>query len=147
MSLLTVNTLYKKAIIGTFITMLLFFWASCATKVPFLTSSVVPAARGYVQIKNDKNKNYVIQIHLSSLAEVTRLQPPKSTYVVWMETDQQMTKNIGQIKSSSAFMSKKLAATFETVSSIKPTKVFITAENEASIEYPSEQVVLSTAKF
>lgn len=147
MRLLTLNTLYKKAIIGTFVTTVLLSWASCVKKISFLTSSVVPAARGYVQIKNDKNKNYVIQIHLSSLAEVTRLQPSKNMYVVWMETDQQMTKNIGQIKSSSAFMSKKLAASFETVSPIKPTKVFITAENEASIEYPSEQVVLSTAKF
>jgi hypothetical protein len=147
MKLTGLNTLFKNAFLDILMVMLLFLGTSCAKKVSFLTSSVVPAARGYVQVKNDKNKNYVIQIHLSSLAEVTRLQPAKKTYVVWMEADQQMMKNIGQIKSSMPFMSKKLGASFETVSSIKPNKIIITAEDDASIQFPSEQVVLSTDRF
>jgi hypothetical protein len=134
-------------ILGILTLMTTLGFSSCSRKVNFLTSSVVPAARGYIEVKNDKNKNYVIQVHLSNLAEVQRLQPAKQTYVVWMVTDQEITKNIGQIKSSTSMMSKQLKASFETVSSFKPIKVFITAEDDAEIQYPGTQVVLSTDMF
>ena len=120
---------------------------SCARKTSFLTSPVVPAARGDVTVKSDKNKNYVIHVQLSGLAEVERLQPSKNAYVVWMETDRNVTKNLGQITSSSGTFSQNLKASFETVSSEKPTKIFITAENDPSIQYPGTQVVLSTDRF
>ena len=84
---------------------------------------------------------------MSNLAEVARLQPPKQTYVIWAVTDQGNTDNIGQLKSSKNFLSKQMSATFETVSSSKPSKIFITAENNGSIQYPGEQIVLSTNNF
>ena len=127
--------------------MMLFYFSSCARKVSFQTSAVVPAAKGSVKVKKDKNNNYKINISLSNLAEPERLQPSKNTYVVWMETDNNGTKNIGQINSSTGFLSSKLKASFETVSSFKPVKIFITAENDASIQYPGMQVVLSTNNF
>jgi hypothetical protein len=120
---------------------------SCSKKINFLTSSVVPAARGYVKVSNDKNKNYVIQIHLLDLAEVQRLQPSKKTYIIWLNTEQDVSKNIGQLRSSTGNMSRQLKATFETVSSFKPTKIFITAEDDPSVQYPATQVVLSTDTF
>jgi hypothetical protein len=120
---------------------------SCATSVNFLNSSVVPAARGSVKIKTDNNKNYVIQITLSDLAEASRLEPAKLTYIVWMITDRDLTKNIGQLNSSKGFMSKQLKGSFKTVSSDKPVKIFITAEDDAAVQYPGTQVVLSTDKF
>jgi hypothetical protein len=64
-----------------------------------------------------------------------------------METDNHETKNIGQIKSSSGLFSSKLKASFETVSSSKPSKIFITAEDDADRQYPGMQVVLSTDRF
>jgi hypothetical protein len=100
-----------------------------------------------VNIKVDKNKNNVIDVHLTDLAEVQRLQPARQTYVVWMLTDHEITKNIGQIKSSTGMMKKQLKASFETVSSFKPVKIFITAEDNADIQYPGNQIVLETDKF
>ncbi|MBC7534343.1 MAG: hypothetical protein H7258_01465 [Ferruginibacter sp.] len=126
---------------------MLFYVSSCARKISFQTSSVVPAAQGSVKVTKDKNENYKIKISLINLAEPTRLQPSKSTYVVWMETADNRTKNIGQINSSTGFLSSKLKADFETVSSFKPVKIFITAEDDASIRYPGMQVVLSTNNF
>jgi hypothetical protein len=123
------------------------YLSSCARKINFQSSSIVPAARGNVKVKKDNNNNYNIQISLSDLAEPKRLQPSKSTYVVWMETASNTTKNIGQINSSTGFLSGKLKASFETVSSTKPTKIFLTAEDDASIQYPGSQVVLSTNNF
>jgi hypothetical protein len=112
----------------------------------FLTSQVVPAARGSVKVKRDKNHNYVIQVHVENLAEVKRLDPSKQTYVVWMATDQERTKNIGQINSSSSLLSKSLKASFETVSSIKPVKIFITAEEDGSTQSPG-MLILTTNDF
>jgi hypothetical protein len=120
---------------------------SCASKLRFNTSSVVPAAEGTVKVKKDVNKNYSVKISLSNLAAPDRLQPSKKMYIVWMETDDQMNKNIGQINTSTGFLSGKLKADFETVSATKPTRIFITAEDDASVQYPSSTVVLSTNQF
>ena len=147
MKTLKKNALARNIFVGFFTLTILFSFGSCARKVSFLTSSVVPAARGYIKVKRDSNKNYVIQVHLSDLAEVGRLQPPRQTYVVWMVTDREETKNIGQVKSSENLVSKNLSASFETVSSSRPTKIFITAEDDPGSQYPGTLVVLSTDKF
>jgi hypothetical protein len=141
------NNIRKNIVLGIFAAIIVFSVNSCATSVSFLNSSVVPAAQGTVKIKTDKNKNYVIQISLSNLVESTRLQPSKLTYIVWMVTDRELTKNIGQLNSSKGFMSKALKGSFKTVSSDKPVKIFITAEDDAAVQYPGTQVVLSTDKF
>jgi len=139
-SINTILTIVAAAIV-------LFFFSSCARKISFQTSSVVPAARGDVKVKKDNNNNYNIQVSLNNLAEPKRLEPSKNTYVVWMETSDNVTKNIGQINSSTGFLSNKLKASFETVSSTKPTKIFLTAEDDAGIQYPGTQVIMTTNDF
>jgi len=118
-----------------------------AKKVGFLSSLVVPAARGYVKVKRDINENYLIQVKISNLAEVNRLQPSKQFYVVWMITDREITDNIGQIDSSTTFLSTKLKASFKSVSASKPIKIFITAEEDPSTQSPDERIILSTDRF
>lgn len=120
---------------------------SCTKKTVFLTSDVVPAARGDVKISKDKNMNYMIQVHISELAEVSRLSPPKQSYVVWLVTEEGVTKNIGRINSKMSGMSKQLNASFETVSAFKPNKIFVTAEDDADTQYPNSQIILSTDSF
>lgn len=127
--------------------MLLISFSSCAKKITFENSSVVPAARGDVKVKKDKNKNYIIQIHLLNLAESKRLQPPKETYIVWMVSSDEITQNIGQINTSTSLFSRKLKTSFKTVTPLKPTKIFITAEDDKSIQYPRGEIVLSTENF
>ncbi len=129
------------------IVMLVFLLNSCAMKKEFLLSSVVPAARGYVKIDKDRNKNYIIKVVINNLAEAERLASEDSKYVVWMDTKDNETKNLGQIKSSRGFLSKALKASLEATTPFKPSRVFITAEDNADIQYPVAQVVLSTEKF
>ncbi len=146
--MIKLNTLTKNILLAVFTAILIFSFNSCATKANFLTSSIVPAARGSVKVTKDNNNNYVIKIDIYNLSEPGRLEPPKKAYVVWMVTAQDnATKNIGQINTSTGFLSKKLNASFETVSSFKPTKIFITAEDEANVQYPGRMVVLSTNEF
>lgn len=123
--------------------LLLFTFVSCAKKITFLTSSVVPAARGEVAIKTDKNKNFDIHLQLSYLAEPERLQPAKHAYVVWMVSDESEAPiNLGRIIGTS-----KLKIQFETVTASKPKRIFVTAEDDASTQYPGNMVVLETNNF
>ncbi len=122
-------------------------FTSCAKKHTFLTSSVVPGAKGYVKVKKDSNKNYIVEIEVSDLAEVERVNASKTTYVVWMETDEGNAENLGQLKSSTPFLSKRLTASLKTVSSFKPVKIFITTEDGINVQYPGEQEVLTTENF
>lgn len=120
---------------------------SCATKTEFARSAVVPAAEGVVSVRQDKNDNYVINIRTSNLADPTYLQPARNTYVVWMEGEDNETKNIGQIKSTSSIISKSLKGSFETVSAVKPKKIFITAENDPKEQYPDNSDVILTTNY
>ena len=137
----------KKICLGFFTAVMIFIVSSCSQKIAFQTSSVVPAARGTVKVKKDNNQNYTIKIQLTGLAEVKRLQPPKEFYVVWMESSQEPVKNLGQIKSSSSMLSKTLKASFESVTPIKPTRIYITAEDYATAQYPGGMVILTTDRF
>ncbi|WP_199749399.1 hypothetical protein [Flavobacterium sp. RSP46] len=137
----------KKIFMGGLAMLMLLSISSCGKNIAFQNSIVVPAANGSVNVTKDSNKNYLIKIKISDLAEVNRLQPSKNVYVVWMETDGDIVRNIGQIKSNSGFLSSKLRATFETVTAYKPSKIFITAEDDGDIQYPGMQMILSTNQF
>jgi hypothetical protein len=116
--------------------------SSCTKKILFLTSAVVPAAEGSVTVKNDKNNNYNVQLTISNLASIERIQPPSNSYVVWIESDIGNARNVGKVVSSN-----NLNVSFETLSSFRPTKVFITAEENEQAQYPGSTIVLTTARF
>jgi hypothetical protein len=147
MGTIKLNTLTNKIFIGAFALLILFSFDVSAKKVKFLTSTLVPAARGYVKINRDKNLNYNLSINISNLAEAFRLEPSKLNYIVWMVTDDEITMNMGKIKSTVGFLSKDLKAKFETVTSLKPVKIFITAEDDPSRQYPGKEIALTTNRF
>lgn len=122
-------------------------FSSCAKKIVFPSSPVVPAAEGRVKIKQDGNNNYVVEVSLKHLAPSRSLQPPKEYYVVWIETENNGIKNIGQISSSSGLLSSTLKASLSTVTSFKPRVVFITAEDSGNASYPGGFTVLRTEPF
>ncbi len=117
---------------------------SCAKKLAFTTSTVVPSAEGYVKYKKDGNNNYKIDLKVVNLADPTKLVPSKSSYVLWMQSDNNGVKNMGQIKSSSGWFSSTRKASISTVSSFQPKSFFITAEDNVDLSYPGNQVVLRT---
>jgi hypothetical protein len=137
----------KQSLKGALVLALLFSMSSCAKKFAFATSQVVPAAEGKVKVKKGKNDNYNISLDVIRLAEPQRLQPSRSHYVVWMETEQNGTKNIGQLESKSGFLSKILKAELKTVTPFEPRQFFITAEDDATIQYPKGQIVLRTGNL
>jgi hypothetical protein len=147
MKKLGMNALMKNILFAVISTVMIFSFNSCVTKANFLASTVVPGAGGTVKVKTDKNKNYVISVDVYNLAQVSMLNPARQTYVVWMDTEDNMTKNLGKINSSTSIFSKQFKASFQTVSSFKPAKIYITAEDEANILQPGTQLILSTDVF
>lgn len=128
-------------------TLMILLMSACATKVPFQYSATAPAARGAAKVKKDANNNYTISVELTNLSEANRLVAPKSAYVVWMESGGHSAKNLGKIQSESSMLSKTLKANFETVSAEKPTKIFITSEEDGNTSYPSSDIILTTNSF
>lgn len=122
-------------------------FAACSSKVGFQPSTVAPAARGDVKVDKDKNNNYEISIDVKMLAEPNRLSPPKSVYLVWMETESNGTQNLGQLKTDDGLFSSTLKASMKTTSPYKPRRIFITGEDNAATTVPSGYVVLSTNSF
>ena len=122
----------------------LLMFTSCAKKLHFATSTVVPAAEGKVKYKKDDNNNYSIEVKIKNLTDPNRLTPPKSTYVLWMQPKEGNVQNLGQIVSSTGIFSSGLKASLEAVTPFKPRSFFITAEDNATVTYPGPQVILRT---
>jgi hypothetical protein len=155
----TIKSLSGNILLGITATAMIFFFYSCGKKhtaakseQPAPVENVTPAAvaenKGQVQIKRDATGNYVIQINLRELEEVNKLEETsKKAYIVWMNADNEKVKNLGQINSNSAWLSDKSKASFEALSIVKPTKVFITEEDLAGVNTPGKKIIWSTNTF
>jgi hypothetical protein len=143
------NNLLKNSFKRLFLFLLIFSFVAtaCNRKIAFETSTVVPAADGQVKLKRDDNKNYIIDLEVKNLAAPDRLTPPRNVYVVWIEDENNMTKNVGQLKSGSGLFTSGLKASLRAVSATKPRRVYITAEDSAEAQYIGSQVVLTTSSF
>lgn len=122
------------ALIGALALML----ASCGTTAKFPVSDVVPAADFSVKKRQDKNDNFKIQITAKNLASPERLNPPRSSYVVWIKTYEGY-RNIGQLNIKNA---KK--AELNTLSPHPFTEVLITAEDSGATDSPAGPYITST---
>ncbi|NSW95692.1 MAG: hypothetical protein HPY62_13375 [Bacteroidales bacterium] len=131
-----------KALYYLFIVMLTAGISSCATTVKFPVSQIAPAADGTVKVKKDKNNNYLIAVNVKYLANPDRLTPPRSVYVVWAETEEGITKNIGRLVSN-----RSNKGSMKTSTPFNPVRIFITAEDEGTVTFPGRQELFRTEKF
>jgi hypothetical protein len=124
------NHLSKSLLAISVIFFVVFSFTFCARKMAFQTSTVVPAAEGFVKVKKDDNNNYNIELNIQRLAESKRLTPPKELYIFWMESEDNGIKNLGRVNTSSGLFSSTLKSSLKTVTPLKPKRFFITAEDE-----------------
>jgi hypothetical protein len=128
----------------TFLFSALVLMTSCSRKMTFQTSSITPAAQGSVKVKKDNNNNYSIHVQVSHLAPPDKLTPPKQVYVVWMVPENSRTRNIGQLVTSKGFLSGKYKASLKTVTTFKPDRFLISAEDNPAVSFPGTPVILTT---
>lgn len=105
---------------------------SCVSTTKFPVSDIVPAADITATKKQDKNKNNIIELTALNLAEASRLNPPKNNYSVWIVLENGQTRNVGQLKNKNA---KK--SVLKTVTPFNVKEIFITAEDQGDLTYPS----------
>lgn len=105
---------------------------SCSSTAKFPVSDVVPGAEIIAKMKQDKNKNNIIEVSTSNMASPDRLNPSKNVYVVWITTDNNGTQNLGQLSSKNGKNSYLKSSTPYVVK-----EIFITAEEKGDISYPA----------
>ena len=81
----------------------------------------------------------MVEVTAKNLAEASRLSPPRSNYNVWIVTENGVTKNIGQLTNRNARM-----ASLKTVTPFDVREIFITAENQGDLSYPSGAEITRT---
>jgi len=106
--------------------------AGCASSAKFPVSTVAPAAVITAKKTLDKNKNYVVELVALNLTSPERLNPPKDHYNVWIITEQNEYKNLGQIMNANA---KRV--NFKTLSPYNPKQIIVTAEDEGNRLLPT----------
>ena len=120
-----------KSLINLVFVAVLALLTSCATTAKFPVSSVTPAAEITAKKKQDKNKNYVIEVIAKNLASANRVDPTKKNYSVWIVTENNGTKNAGMLVNKNA-----KTASLKTSTPFDVNEIFITAEDQGDYSYP-----------
>jgi hypothetical protein len=110
-----------------------------AKRFPVTAASIVPAAKGSVEIGKDRNGNTEVKPNVKHLANPTSLSPSQANYVVWLQGKDSGPENEGELK-----VNGKLEGSFETVTPRKNFELFVTGENDATVKSPSGPEVLRT---
>jgi hypothetical protein len=56
-----------------------------AKKFPLTAASIVPAAKGFVEVGKDRNGNTEVKLKVEHLANPTSLSPSQANYIVWLQ--------------------------------------------------------------
>jgi hypothetical protein len=113
--------------------------AFAAKKFPLAAASIVPAAKGSVEVGHDRNGNTEIKLTVEHLANPTSLSPSQANYVVWLQDKNSGPENRGELR-----VNGKLEGTFQTVTPRKNFDLFVTGENDGTAKSPSGPEVLRT---
>ena len=130
----------KKYLLGLVLAAAFCALAVAAKHYPLNASSIVPAAKGNVDIGKDKNGNTEIKLKVEHLAKPDALTPPQSRYVVWLQEKTSPPSNEGELK-----VNGKLVGTFQTVTPSTNFDLFVTAESDGTVKAPSGPEVLRTS--
>jgi hypothetical protein len=101
-------------------------------KFPMTASTVVPAARGRIDVGKDTNGNTKLKMEAEHLAEPGKLTPPRTAYVVWFQEKGADPMSQGQLR-----IDKNLKGNFQTGTPLKNFDVFVTAESDPSTKQPA----------
>lgn len=106
--------------------------ASCSSSVSFPVSAVAPAADIIASVKQDKNRNFEVTVTARNLADPERIAPGKTTYVVWVVTEEGEVKNLGQLDVKNA-----RTASLSSLTAFEFSEIFITAEEAGDVFFPA----------
>ena len=126
----------KLAFLSIFVSLM--FLAACHKHVHLTPATSVPAATAKADITHDSNGNTVVNLDVKHLAKPENLTPPASVYVVWVQP-----RDAAPIKQGQLQVNDDLSAHFRAPTTYKTFRLFVTAEQSASVTSPSGEQVLS----
>ncbi|HXR96464.1 MAG TPA: hypothetical protein VN709_01345 [Terriglobales bacterium] len=100
-------------------------------------SNVIPAAQIKLDLGKDANGNTTVDLKAQHLAQPANLNPPKSVYVVWVQSDDQTPERKGQLT-----VNKDLNGELKFVTPDQHFQLFITAEDNANTVSPAGTEVI-----
>ena len=103
----------------------------------FTASKIVPAAAAELNVGKEKNGNVQIDLKAGHLAKPSRLTPPASSYVVWLQQEGSEAQSQGELK-----IGDDQKGELKTATPLRTFNVFVTAEADSQTKFPSQQVVL-----
>ncbi len=109
-------------------------------KMTLPTSQMLPAATGVAKVSKDENGNTRVNLKVEHFAPPQRLQPPKATYVVWVETADNKMYNLGQLR-----IKDNLKGELSGITPFQVFQIVITAEDYPTVTAPSNDVILKTS--
>jgi hypothetical protein len=110
---------------------------AAASDVKLTADPSVPAAGGKAHLSKDKNGNLKLKIEVYHLAKPGALTPAKQNYVVWTQGRGKDPQNQGVLK-----VNDSLEGKFENTITNEDFDVFVTAEDNPTIDTPSEPKLL-----
>ncbi len=132
--------------ISTLIFSMLLF-SSCSKRISFPPSAVVPGVEPKAKVKKTDDGDYRVSLDVNHLVRPEQLSPPKKHYVVWINTENQGVRNIGELKNRSGMMANTRKASFERTIGFKPTQIFVTSENSTDVQFPGDETVFRSETF
>jgi hypothetical protein len=119
--------------------LLAFVWPFSGGKdVQMMAGKSNPAARGTIHLHVGDNGNTELDLKADSLASPSALNPPKNSYVVWIQSPGEAPQNHGQIT-----IDNDQKAELKTATPYKRFKIFVTAEDQPQMQTPEGPTVLS----
>jgi hypothetical protein len=111
--------------------------AGCATPLAFGPSPVLPAIDPQARVRSDDNRNSLIEIEIEHMAPPSRLSPPRSVYVVWVEGEEGRILPLGQLR-----VGDDREGSFRGVTALDRFRILISAEHDPQATHPSQPYML-----
>jgi hypothetical protein len=122
------------ALVATFVAAPL---TAAAQHLIMAPSTVIPSAEIKLDLGKDKNGNTTVDLKAQHLAQPANLTPPKSVYVVWVQSGDQPPERKGQL-----VVNKDLSGELKFITPDQHFQLFITAEDNANAASPQGTEVI-----
>jgi len=112
---------------------------ACVNKARLVSTPVVPAAVGEVEVSTDDNNNTKVKLEVKYLAPPSALSPPRNAYVVWTRTGSANPEKQGVLEIGDDREGK-----IEFITPASDFEVVVTAEESPDVRYPSSTIALQS---
>jgi hypothetical protein len=112
-----------------------------SANIALRSSDSIPSAQGRLAVKGTEGPNQVVDLTVKHMAQPNRVKPGATAYVVWLQPDAAKEPiNMGVLS-----VDKDLNGQLQFKTPFPKFEVFVTAEENPTVQAPSEHTHLLTA--